>query len=651
MDDNPQARASDLERLAQTAKLAPFTAAESELLKKASTGNEADCRFGGHDDPENADKWRSDRQIRAEFLAWLCTNEHAQKHIPTRGIQVRGADITGPLHLSFVKTPFVLSLAQCRLETVVLINAEVSLLNLRGSVVAGISADGLVVKNDVLLRNGFKANGEVRLPGAQIGGNLDCSAGSFMNEGDTAINAEGVNVKGSVFLCKGWDPQGKETPFIAKGEVSLNGAQIGGQVNCAGGVFSNSSGSALTAEHAIVKSSVLLTYGFKADGWVVLGGAQIGGNFNCQGGDFQHATLVLTDASAATLRDSGLNDPAGPLPDRTVWPPGDKSLSEKHDDKKHYLLLDGFTYGRIASDGRISVNNRLDWLARQPQSPFLPRPYLQLAKVLRESGDDNGAKQVLIDMEAGLRGGSILSLVLKWTVGYGYDPLLAFWWAGGLTALGWIIYRRSYLAGGMAPTDKDACAKFREPGALIQGHYPSFSPLIYSMENSLPLVKLGQADMWRPDPEPDHPRDNQLAPKLGYRGSWRWRVPKSQSQSAASGSALGENAVSATVSQVGTAAAQGSTSISVDGGTSAAVLLARVPEPPPNPWPRPFAVLEHLLIALGLRRSIDVNHTPSFLSRLGTSPRFVTGFLWFQVLLGWLLATLFVAGVSGIVHK
>jgi len=31
--------------------------------------------------------------------------------------------------------------------------------------------------------------------------------------------------------------------------------------------------------------------------------------------------------------------------------------------------------------------------------------------------------------------------------------------------------------------------------------------------------------------------------------------------------------------------------------------------------------------------------------------RHVRWFLWGQILLGWLLATLFIAGVSGIVHK
>jgi hypothetical protein len=39
------------------------------------------------------------------------------------------------------------------------------------------------------------------------------------------------------------------------------------------------------------------------------------------------------------------------------------------------------------------------------------------------------------------------------------------------------------------------------------------------------------------------------------------------------------------------------------------------------------------------------------LNRFAISPQFVIWFLWIQIPLGWLLATVFLAGVSGIVHK
>ncbi|MGA2903572.1 MAG: hypothetical protein ABSD98_07065 [Candidatus Korobacteraceae bacterium] len=598
MDNETQAQGGELKALA--ARFGTLSDAENLLLEKVSSGEVAFCpdpERKGYD-PKDADAWGPQRQIRAELLAWLCTNEQARKHVHARGIQVYGADIIGPLDLAFVNIPFQLLLNNCRLsQNINLSRAEVSQLDLQGSLVHGISADGIIVKNNVFLRNGFAANGSVRLLVAQIAGDLDCLGGTFTNKDGDALNADGINVKGSVFLnngfsangavqlrlanvggnleCgggtftnevgralnanqikvkgsvflnKGKNAEGKEIPFSAKGEVNLDGAQIDGQIDCTGGVFSKPKGDALSAYRSVVKGSVVLGDAFSAEGRVYLGGAHIGGDLSCNNGNFQNATLDLEDASAGTLQDSGLNDIAPGLPadsQPTRWPQAGK------------LLLDGFTYGRISSNGRINAQRRIeDWLELQPQSPFRPRPYLQLAKVLRESGDDRGAKRVLIKMEDGLRKGDISGLVmrplLKWTVGYGYYPLLIILWAALLTVAGFFIYQRSYLAGGMVPTEKEACAELGKPEGKLPPHYPGFSPLIYSVENSLPLVKLGQGDKWQPDPAPD-PKKNPLSP-----GS---------------------------------------------------------------------------------------------LNRFVTTPRFVRRFLWFQILVGWLLATLFIAGVSGIVHK
>jgi hypothetical protein len=53
----------------------------------------------------------------------------------------------------------------------------------------------------------------------------------------------------------------------------------------------------------------------------------------------------------------------------------------------------------------------------------------------------------------------------------------------------------------MVPTEKDAY-KFFEDGGHLPAGYESFYPVIYSLENCFPLVKLGQAERWRPDPTP-----------------------------------------------------------------------------------------------------------------------------------------------------
>jgi hypothetical protein len=208
------------------------------------------------------------------------------------------------------------------------------------------------------------------------------------------------------------------------------------------------------------------------------------------------------------------------------------------------LLLDGFQYERISGtplvdsfgealsdedfeeikkrlqqepveDSPIDAQKRLLWLDRD--AGFKPQPYHQLAKVLHEMGDEEGSKQVLFELESRTRAKDRRRLVhspLSWllqagedvasdaTVGYGVYPQNAFWGLCVLTALGWIVHRRAQRVGAMAPTDQNAYEKFRADGLPPKG-YPPFSPFIYSLENCVPLVKLGQDDRWEPDPNPN----------------------------------------------------------------------------------------------------------------------------------------------------
>src|SRR5271157_624309 len=203
MDDQTPAQGGGLKRLAQ-AKFGNLVHAESLLLDKVTSGDLAMCgpNYSDKDnDPKDADHWEPDRRIRAEPVAWLCTNEQARRQVHPRGIQVYGADISDSLDLSFVNIPFQLAFRHCRLkEDINLLRADVSQLDLRGSLVQGISADGLIVKNQVFLSDGFAARGEVRLLEAQIGGDLACVGGTFTNKGGYALAADGINVQGSVFL-------------------------------------------------------------------------------------------------------------------------------------------------------------------------------------------------------------------------------------------------------------------------------------------------------------------------------------------------------------------------------------------------------------------------------------------------------------------
>jgi len=258
----------------------PVTTAEERLLLEVQKGEVIDYSSddSASNDPGDAEKWGSERTISASAIAWLCTDRVAASRVTHKGIQVRGAKVAESLDLSFADVPFPLGFLRSTFtESVSLRQSYIKAFNLQGSRTQSITADGMNVKGDVFLGDGFKAEGEVRLPGATIGGQLNCSKGHFINPDSHALSADGMDVKGDVLLGDG---------FKAEGEVRLPGATIGGQLNCSKGQFINPDGNALNADAIDVKSTVLLGNGFNAEGEVRLLNATIGGQLNCSKGHF-----------------------------------------------------------------------------------------------------------------------------------------------------------------------------------------------------------------------------------------------------------------------------------------------------------------------------------------------------------------------------
>ena len=62
----------------------------------------------------------------------------------------------------------------------------------------------------------------------------------------------------------------------------------------------------------------------------------------------------------------------------------------------------------------------------------------------------------------------------------------------------------------MAPKDKDIYAEFVKRG-VPPPSLPPFNPLVYALENVLPVVRFGQDDAWGPNPQLDAP------PRQGWR--------------------------------------------------------------------------------------------------------------------------------------
>jgi hypothetical protein len=388
-------------------QFANLTDAEKTLLHAVIAGDVADYSSpnDAENDPQHAETWGASRTIRAQVIRWLCAEPEASRQIDPHGIRIHAATIKGRLDLAYVTVPVPLALRRCVVWAgVTLVDADTRTLAFSGSVL-----------------------------------------GPF---GGTSLDAAGVHVRGDVFLVDG---------FRAEGEVRLLGASITGDLNCRGGTFHRPEGDALQAEGAQVGGGAFLDDGFRAEGTVRLVSARVG--------------RLLNDAAS--------------------WPaPG-------------HLQLDGFVYTAIAV-GPADATARLAWLARQPSTPFRPQPYLQLAKVLRESGHEADAKRVLIEKERARRTHGGLGWVargwnwlLEVTIGYGYRPWLALIWAGVWVAIGGGLFGWGYEQGVVIPTkaeayDSDKTTR-QEPA-----FYPAFNRWLYALDTFVPIINFGQKDYWAP---------------------------------------------------------------------------------------------------------------------------------------------------------
>jgi hypothetical protein len=285
-----------------------------------------------------------------------------------------------------------------------------------------------------------------------------CS-GRFFNPGNHAVSASGANVSGPVILG-GSGPWGA---IEATGLVQFDNAKIDGVIYAIGAKFLGSPSE---------------PHGFSATA-MTSGGAFIWQNVTLQNG----ATLDLRGSSVNGLAD-----------DEGSWPvPG-------------RLAIDGFVY-RDFYGGPIDAASRLKWVSlgvgQHPPwllvaSGFHSQPYRELAKVLRERGDDAGAARVLVAQEDarysqyGTFGRSVGGFI-KWTIGYGHRPLLAIGWSLAVVLLGWGAVSIGARAGVMAPTWPEN----KPPDA--RKSYEELQPLLYSLDAFLPFVNLHQEHYWWPD--------------------------------------------------------------------------------------------------------------------------------------------------------
>jgi hypothetical protein len=431
----------------------------------------------------------------------------------------------------------------------------------------------------------FRATGMVDLSDAKIEGQLDCDRGEFRctdvrgtGSNAIALHADNITVSGNA------DLSGINTTGI----VRFRGAHIGGYFSCSYGCFEtilarDADGRqlfALQCSGITVGDRISINHIRVGTGGADFSRAAVSGAFYCREANFnfpgeppydpEFAALRLSNARIKTsLYFQNIDEFKGCLnlehaevsvihDDGSLWLPSalcsknhtseisyspetqreanthrriygkirhlltkQKRKEKKNKDREHpvgtcVIKLDGFTYQRFIHPqlGEERCSDLLiAWLKCQPRrcksEDFKPQPWQQLIRVMRTMGHKEFSKRIAIayhDLDLVRPYGNTLGLriwrrwriifgaVFRALVGYGYRPLWALRAALVFLAIGWAVFAAAGNLGFMAPREDAMVAHYAE-----QEHPKSTEPMQQS-KNS-PPPQTAQA----PSPLPAEP--------------------------------------------------------------------------------------------------------------------------------------------------
>ncbi|MGK7941725.1 MAG: hypothetical protein AB4062_16565 [Crocosphaera sp.] len=183
-------------------------------------------------------------------------------------------------------------------------------------------------------------------------------------------------------------------------------------------------------------------------------------------------------------------------------------LSDKQDGwtEQNKLYLEGLVYNSIDNLSPVDSQSRLKWIRLQNlKENFYPQPYEQLAKILRMSGHEEAAKDILIAKYndrrhygelKGFRWG--LNYLLSLTIDHGYRTQKIFGYLLLFIILGSLIFSWGESQTLMSPSRIKAYSnshKLQE----ISDDYPKFNALMYSVDVFVPIIDFHQESYWLPN--------------------------------------------------------------------------------------------------------------------------------------------------------
>ncbi len=487
--------------------------AERKFVQCMAEGGK--CEIGTKRPTEAINKGDNANVIRADVIRFFVWGGSKDDPIAGNTITLGGAHISGALDLVLVSSPYALALIDCRFDAPVkMLHAAFRSLHLNGSYLPhGLNGYGMRIDSDMFMRDGFSAEGEVRLLGADIGGNVDCDGGKFINKKGIALAADRIKVGGNFSM---------QNNFTAEGEIRLLSADIGGDVYCNSSKLRNEKGDALAADKIKVGGNFSLRSGFSADGTVRLPAADINGSLYCISSEFKRglnarAARVRNFLYLRNLEGNGTVDLSFAATD---------VLEDDEKSRENFAFrLGGFSYQRFGTPGEVEVRIK-KWLDKHPDDiDFSPQPFEQAAKVLFAMGHNNDARAVLWAKERRLTkhgklpsGHKPIRWVWSWLAGYGYRLRRTLAWSAGIVFAGAAIFYIANESRHIVPHQPvvlkmmqesvkvqkgGECASKKRPTEVVKcliPEYPRFYSLTYSLDVFIPFFALHQEQYWYPQP-------------------------------------------------------------------------------------------------------------------------------------------------------
>ena len=340
-----------------------LTLLEEEMLGNAPTGELVGRSVRSIDSAE-MQAWGSERTVRAAVIRYLLTSD--QRPIDAKGVRLRGLRISGNLDLQGITSRCPLSMDSCYLDAdrpVSLDRATVPYLALTNCHLAGL--EGRMLSSREIDLSGSILTGPLLLSGADIAGQLNCCGVQLKgkDENGNALVAFGAKIGGDILL---------HPRFAAAGAVHLSGADIAGQLNCRGARLSgrNNDGFALFADGMKTGGHVLLDANFVAAAAVRLAGADIGGQLNCES-----ARVAGDDSRGYAFIAEGLKVGENVFLDGGFTAAGTIVLRSARISGSVIIELVEFTSKDQANQGKTALNlaeakitGQLEWLPTQPFS-------------------------------------------------------------------------------------------------------------------------------------------------------------------------------------------------------------------------------------------------------------------------------------------